>query len=332
MQGIFINRRLLNSPKNFQLGITPYLNSIKDHIEKELELDISEHFTDEEISQLILSVCRFNEFEVLERGGLLNIENLLAWTRNRLTPNIVSLSISEEDIIRLLLFSIEMTYRMFLGGTRATVTAKGFRERRRTFEAVMVDQFTGKFGEVAVKKLLENRFGVQIELDWEISPEIDRYASDIVNANKNVSIKTVQSLAAVWAEADRARDYGLWVKVALPLHPVLQFFIEVCGFSSLLNFAKQKIPLGNSQFKEYIEALQHRVKDYKCGEFKTKFTGFVCGYFRTSDYEPVGMGVKLAYLGQVREERYLVPVNELKYTEEDWRIFLSDIGVLFKVD
>ena len=217
---------------------------------------------------------------------------------------------------------------MFSGETRATVTAKGFRERRRTFEAIMVAQFIGKVGEVAVKRLLQNRFGAQIELDWEISRDIHRYASDIVNANKKISIKTAQSLAGYWAEADRDREYGICVKVSTPLHPVLQFFIEVCGFSSLLNFTKQKIPTSDSLFRGYIETLQQKVKEYKCGEFKTKLAGFAVGYFKTSDYEPTAEGVKLRYLGEVREERYLVPINELKYTEEDWRIFLSNIGLL----
>jgi len=38
--------------------------------------------------------------------------------------------------------------------------------------------------------------------------------------------------------------------------------------------------------------------------------------------------VVLPYLGKVREERYLVPINELKYTKKDWALFLKDVGLL----
>jgi len=86
---------------------------------------------------------------------------------------------------------------MFSGGTKATVTAKGFRERKRTFEAILVDQFVGKLGEVVIKKFLEKRFPVKIELDWEISRQIDRYRNDIINAKKKVSIKSTPNLAGI---------------------------------------------------------------------------------------------------------------------------------------
>ena len=52
----------------------------------------------------------------------------------------------DEDILRLVIFCLEITYRMFSGESRATVTQKGFRERRRTFKAILVDQFVGKLG------------------------------------------------------------------------------------------------------------------------------------------------------------------------------------------
>lgn len=77
---------------------------------------------------------------------------------------------------------------MFVGGTRATVTQKGFRERR-SFEAILADQFVGKLGEI-------------IELDWDISTRIEKFKNDITNAKKKVSIKTSPSLAGIWAEAD----------------------------------------------------------------------------------------------------------------------------------
>ena len=69
-------------------------------------------------------------------------------------------------------------------------------------------------------------------------------------------------------------------------------------------------------------------KGYKCGEIQSKLKGFICGYLEASDYKPVKESVVLPYLGRVREERYLVPTNELKYTKKDWALFLKDVGLL----
>jgi len=240
------------------------------------------------------------------------------------------MNIGDEDVIRLLIFCIEITYQMFEGGTKATVTQKGFRERRRTFESILVDQFVGKLGEIMVKKFFEEKFFTKIELDWEISRQIEKYRNDIVNAKKKVSIKTSPSLGGVWAEADLGYDYGISVKSSVPQPTLLQFFIEVCGFSRLLDFAEIKIPSSDERFKNYLREMRNRIKNYKCGEIQTKLKGFIQGYFKTSEYKPVKEGQTLQYLGKVRETRYLVPINELRYTLEDWRRFLNEIGLLRK--
>ena len=323
-----ISKRLLKSPSEFKK--TGYVQKLVSEIREKIEDEgLKIIYNDEELTELILSVCRSNDFGAIvketEKHILVDKSRLLDWVRDKLLPNTVLLKIDEEDVIRLFIFSTEITYRMFLGGTKATVTQKGFRERRRTFESILVDQFTGKLGEVAVKKFLENCFSASIELDWEISEDISKYRSDIINAKKIISIKTSPTLAGVWAEADIGFDYGIFVKCSVPLHPVLQFFIEVCGFSSLLKFAEEKIPPDDEVFRGYIRAIKDRVKDYKCGEFKTEIKCFICGYFETSKYKPVGEGVELPYLGKVREKRYIVPVSELKWTEEDWKKFLEDV-------
>jgi hypothetical protein len=326
-----ISKRLLESPSDFKKTkyVQKLVSEIREKIEKE---DLKMVYNDEELTELILSVCRCNDFGVIvretEKHIFVDKNGLLDWVRDKLLPNTVLLKIDEEDVVKLFIFSTEITYRMFLGGTRATVTQKGFRERRRTFESILVDQFTGKLGEVAVKKFLEDCFSANIELDWEISEDIPEHRSDILNASKIVSIKTSPSLAGVWAEADIGFDYGIFVKCSVPLHPILQFFIEVCGFLSLLNFAEKKIPPDDKVFRGYLQAIRDRVKDYKCGEFKTEIKCFICGYFETSEYEPVEEGVELQYLGKVREERYIVPIPELKWTEEDWKKFLEDNGLI----
>jgi len=180
-----------------------------------------------------------------------------------------------------------------------------------------------------VKKFLEDNFPrTKIELDWEISRQIEKYRNDIINAKKNVSIKSSPTLAGVWAEADIGYDYGITVKCSVPQPTILQFFIEVCGFSRLLDFAEEKIPPHNGLFKDYLKEMRKRVKDYKCGEIQTDLKGFICGYFKTSGHLPTKEGVLLDYLGEVREERYLMPIRDLKWTKDEWKEFLKEVELL----
>lgn len=287
-------------------------------------------FNVDELSEILLSACRMNDFDILSRFGnkkFLDEDMAEKWVIEKLLPNTVVMDFSDEDVIRLLIFCFEITYQMFEGGTKATVSAKGFRERRRTFESIVADQFTGKLGEIMLKRFLESKFPSKIELDWEISRQIEKYRNDIMNARERVSIKTSPSLVGIWAEADIGYDYGVTVKCSVPEPTILQFFVEVCGFSRLLNFAESKIPSSDDTFKGYIDGMRERIKDYKCGELSSRLKGFICGYFKTSDYEPVKLGEQLDYLGEVREERYLLPIKELKYTTEEWLNFLKETSL-----
>lgn len=178
-----------------------------------------------------------------------------------------------------------------------------------------------------VKKFLEKEFSAKIELDWEISTQIEKYRNDIMNAKRNISIKSSPALAGIWAEADIGYDYGVAVKCSVVQPTILQFFIEVCGFTKLLDFVDGKIPSSDERFKTYIEEIRKRIKDYKCGEIQTRLKGIICGYFKTSEYKPVKLGKKLPYLGKVREERYLIPINKLRYKKEDWLNFLKENGL-----
>ncbi len=318
----------LNSATKFKEKLSKYIQSQRRMIQE----DYSISFDDEELSELLLSACRSNDFDVIcQQGNKMFIDEgrVLDWVKKKLLPNTVIVKLDDEDIIRLLIFCIEITYQMFAGGTKATVSAKGFRERRRTFESILVDQFVGKLGEIMVKKFLEDNFPhTKIELDWEISRQIEKYRNDIMNAKKNVSIKSSPTLAGVWAEADIGYDYGITVKCSVPQPTILQFFIEVCGFSRLLDFAEDKIPSNDSLFKDYLGEMRKRIKDYKCGEIQTYLKGIICGYFKTSQSLLKTEGEMLDYLGVVREERYLLHIRDLKWTKDDWKEFLNEVSLL----
>ncbi|MFN3384621.1 MAG: hypothetical protein ACK401_06980 [Archaeoglobaceae archaeon] len=298
---MWISKLELTSPQKFGENFSDYIASIQSDIQE----NHSVYFDKEELGELILSALRSNDFEVLEIDGgkfRVNTEKLEDWINEKLIPNTLLLSLDDVDIIRLLLFCIEITYEMFSGGTMATVTQKGFRERRRTFESILVDHFVGKLGEVFVKKFLAKEFRVNVELDWRISPEIEEFKNDFLNARKRVSIKTSPTLAGIWAEADKGYDYGIMVKCSVPKQPIIQFFIEVCGFKRLFEFAEDKTPKNDETFVKYLENIRDRVCKYKCGEIQTKLKGFICGYFRIKNYKPIKLGTKLPYLGEVREE------------------------------
>jgi hypothetical protein len=317
----------LNTPSKFKEKLHDYIVTLRTEIleHHNIEFDI------EEIGDMLLSVCRSNDFNVIYQEGnrmFLDESQVQEWIDKKLIPNTVIVNLDDEDIVRLLVFCLEITYQMFGGGTRATVTQKGFRQRRRTFESILVDQFVGKLGEIFVKKFLEKNFSTSIELDWEISTQIERYRNDIINASKNISIKSSPTLAGVWAEADIGYEYGIMVKCSVPQQPILQFFIEVCGFSRLLDFAEERIPPQNGLFKDYLSEIRERIRKYKCGEIQTSLKGFICGYFKTSEYSPTKEGITLPYLGIVREERYLVPINKLKWTIEEWEKFLEEVELL----
>ena len=326
---IEISKRLLESPSKFKEKLCDFIKIQIENIQKTYDV----YFNFEELSDLILSACRSNDFNVLylERKKIfINEDKISEWIYKKLLPNTIVIKIDDEDILRLLTFCIEMTFQMFSGGTKATITAKAFRERRRTFESILVDQFIGKLGEVMLKKFLEQNFPtVKIELDWNISTKLEKHKNDIINAKKKISIKSTPSLAGIWAEADIGFDYGIMVKCSIPTQPILQFFIEVCGFKKLIDFIEGKIPTNDILFKEYLKSIKNRILNFKCEEIRTELKGFVCGYFKTSEYRPIEVGEELPYIGKIREKRYLVNISELKYEKSSWKVFLKDTGLMF---
>jgi len=318
----------LNSAIKFKEKLLDYIQSQRKTIQKKYGISYDE----DELTELLLSACRSNDFNVIcqqENKMFLDEDKVLDWVENKLLPNTVIVRLDDEDIIRLLIFCIEITYQMFAGGTRATVTAKGFREKRRTFESILADQFVGKLGEIMAKKFLEDKFpNAKVELDWEISRQIEKYRNDIINAKKKVSIKSSPTLTGIWWDANIGYDYGIAVKCSVPQQPILQFFIEVCGFTKLLDFAENKIPNDDDLFKDYLENMRERIKKFKCGEIQTDLKGIICGYFKTSEYKPIKKGTLLTYLGEVREERYLVRIDQLKWKRDSWEEFLQEVGLL----
>lgn len=313
------------SPSQFKIKFREEIIYLKEIINKENNKIL---LLENEIGDLILSVIRVNDFNVLNKEKnkiYLNFDNLIKWIKIKMLPNFVVLNLDDEDVLKLLIFCIEITYQMHKGGSRATITQKGFRERKRTFESILVDQFIGKLGEVFFKKFIETNFSKDIFLDWNISPQIEVFKNDILNAKEKISIKTSPSISGIWAEADLGYDYGIMVKTFVPQAIILQFFIEVCGFSKLLDFVELKISKNDIFFKNLIFNMRNRIKKYKCGEISSSLKGYIAGYFKTKDFKPIEKGTNLEFLGEVKETRYLVSLDKLKYQKEDWQNFINSV-------
>jgi len=312
-------------------------NTIKNRIKEKLKesKEISEiyriyktPFSEEELHDLILSACLSKDIRVnvIKRRRYeveIDIEEIKNWIEKKLIPNTVILTFEDNDVIELLLFSIEFAFSIFEGKTKATITQKGFRERSRELETIIINTFTGLIGEVGVKRLLENRFNIEIKLDRSISTEIDKYRSDILNAKKLVSIKTTPNLLSIWAECPIGYDYGIFVKAIVPPAILLRAFAHVCGFRSLINYSKEKI--SSSEILTIVSNLENRLIHTNCGNLETRIKTFVCGYFQPTDGELITSGTELCYIGEIREDRYFIPISKLKYSHEDWDIFVKDV-------
>ena len=81
-------------------------------------------------------------------------------------------------------------------------------------------------------------------------------------------------------------------------------------------------------YTKFTIGLRKRIEKYKCGNIHTALKEYICGYFKTSEHSPVEEGTPLAYLGIVKEKRYLVKINNLKWTRDDLETFLRDTGLL----
>lgn len=55
--------------------------------------------------------------------------------------------------------------------------------------------------------------------------------------------------------------------------------------------------------------------------------GIVCGYFKTAPDFLRKEGEELRYLGKVREERYIINIKDLRWTQTDWQKFVWDVGL-----
>lgn len=294
--------------------------------------DISRYYNEDEIFSLILSAIRANEMNIVHIETVRNrlqyivdTERIKYWIERKLLPNTVQIGIDDRELLKLLIFSLAMPYKMLKGETRATMSEKVRRGKERNFEQIFSDTFVGKIGEVVFKQFVLHKLGKEITLDWNISREIETFNSDIVNSKKIVSIKSTDTLVSIWAEAPKNADYGILIKVSLPKDFFMKILAYISSLEKLLNFVKEKIQKDTTA-SETMNMVDF-IKEIAYGE-QMEIKAFICGFFKTSKSTFKSQGDKLSYIGgefDIYENKHLVKCDELKFSEQDWKNFLKDI-------
>lgn len=320
---IIFSKTDLNNKTKIRNKLEEFLSAFK---------DISKYYNEDEVFSLILSAIRVNEENIIEIEKIRNkiqynvdTEKIKYWIDKKLFPNTIQISTDDKELLKLLIFSLAMPYKMLKGETKATMSEKVRRGKGRDFEQIFSDTFVGKIGEVIFKHYAEQNFGREIILDWNISREIASFKSDIVNSKKVVSIKSTDTLESIWAEASKNADYGILVKVSLPKDFLMKILAYISSLEKLLNFVKEKIQKDTTA-GDTID-LVNFIKETAYGEQMT-IKSFICGFFKTSELTFKHKGDKLPYIGgefEIYEDKHLVKCTELKYTSQDWNEFFKDI-------
>lgn len=305
---------LFNENFSFKNLTVPYLS------EELISLLYSAYISEDIQSQAIEILKKNNKKYEIK----IDSDAVKEWINQRLMQNTIILNFDDEDVIELLMFSIEISFSMLEGKTRATQTQKGFRERGRDLETIMINMFSGHIGEVAVKKFIEKKFpNINVKLDRSISNNIKKYKSDIQNAKKSVSIKTTTNATSIWAECPKDYDYGIFVKTIIPKAVLLRAFAHVCGFKTLIEYSKKKI--SNQDSINIVNKLEERLLYKDCGDLKTNIKCFICGYFKPDKSTLIEKGMELYMIGKINEDRHFIPIGKLKHSKEDWYNFVKDV-------
>ncbi len=322
MKITFTKTELSNKPK-IRKKLEEFISASK---------DISRYYNEDEIFSLILSAIRVNEMNIVDTETfrnrmryIIDTEKIKYWIERKLVPNTVQITTDDKELLKLLIFSLAMPYKMLKGETRATMSEKVRRGKERDFGQIFSDTFIGKIGEVVFKQFAKHKFGTDIALDWNISREIATFESDIVDSKKIVSIKSTDTLESIWAEAPKNADYGLLVKVSLPKDFFIKILAYISSLEKLLNFIKEKIEKDTTAGDTMD--LMNFIKETAYGE-QMAIKAFTCGFFETSKSTFKHQGHKLSYIGgefEIYEDKHLVKCNELRSSEQDWKDFLEDI-------
>lgn len=283
-------------------------------------------YSEDEIFNLMLSAIRAYEWGIVSivRSGSrerynVDIQQVQQWIEEKVIPNTIAIKADEIDLLKLMVFSLAMPYKMLRGETRATTSEKVQIRDERYFGRIFSDTFVGKIGEIAFKKFVVQQFGENISLDWDIGTDIDTFKSDIVGSKGIISIKSTDTLESIWAEAPTKADYGIFVKVGLPKDFFMKILAHISSLKKLLEFVEERLDEKDSilSLVKFIEQTAY--------EEEMSIKGYVCGFFQTSTGTLKQKGQDLPYLGEVHEDKHLTECSNLKYSHAEWEQLFSTV-------
>jgi len=284
------------------------------------------NYSEDEIFHLILSAIRTNERNIITTVKYknrekydLDVQRVEDWIKEKVVPNTVAMKADEVDLLKLMVFSLAMPYKMLKGETRATMNEKRPRGEEEYFQQIFPNVFRGKVGEIAFRKFVKRNLGRDISLDWDIGTKIDMFKSDIIGSKEIISIKSTDTLESIWAEAPQTADYGILVKVALPKDFFMKILAHISSLKKLLHFVEERLDKNDSiiNLVKFIEETAY--------EEEMTIKAYVCGFFRTSKDTLKYKGQELPYLGEVHEDKHLIECDTLRYSHSDWETLFSTI-------
>lgn len=307
---IIFNKTQLNSETKIRGKLEEFIPEFK---------DISRYYNENEILSLVLSAIRANEVNIVEiqqmakrTQYIVDTDKIKHWIEGVLLPNTVQIKTDDKELLKLLIFSLAMPYKML-------------DRQKRYFEKIVSDVFREKIGEVVFKQFANQKFEKDITLDWSISRKIESFKTDIVDSKKVVSIKSTDTLESIWAEAPKNAEYGIFIKVSLPKDFLMKILAYISSLEKLLNFVQEKIQkdIAASDTMDLVSFIKETVYGDQMA-----IKAFTCGFFKTSNTTFKLQGDKLSYIGgefEIYEDKHIVKCTELKLSEKDWQDFLKDI-------
>jgi hypothetical protein len=235
------------------------------------------------------------ELKVRKTGGrwMISREEFDQWRENR---DFRLMKLGKEDYFNAFNFAIKQFYR---GGL---VLVEWGKTKRREIGEFLFNQISGKLGELAFRKFLHDRFGINVKISLELEKEIP--GQDIFEVagrppKIKVSIKTTKiqnfNLWVIEEEIDLSHAYVL-CRVDLPLDHLLRAFRE----------------------HEKLSAIRDIIPEL--GELEAEVVGFAW----KDELKAKGPSMKMVgadgkVVQELRRPQYIMLSGELRKSKDDWQ-------------
>ncbi len=311
-------------------SLKKYLRSQLPRIGVSLELSEISPYDEDQFLQLLIGALRGEECGQRSEGNdiiILTRDDINCWFQERVRQNTILISHEHEETYHLTIFALTAACQMWTGGTQMTVTEFSRRGKRRPLLQIVADIFTGKIGEVATRRLARN-LGYEVQPDWDLSPERERYRSDLTRIGRVgegrlyeapgvISVKSTASLTGAWAEAPTGAHIALFWKIALPEDFLLRLLQYISSWTKLIKFLNERVGQADP-FKNFLQSLSQI-------ESGLSIPCYFEGFYRPSQDTLRSAGEELPFLGKVREGKHMCRTGQLQWSQAEFRQLMEQI-------